>query len=354
MEKNSRWLFSCRLDFSLFLGPVLLAIILHHSSLLTWLPPFLAFLFLVVAFDVAHVWASFARNYMDPLELKRRPLLYWLPLPICFLTSTLIHWKSPLLFWTIVAYIAIFHFIRQPWGFLAIYKSKAKESFDWRLDHIFIWVCALGPILVWHASPQRQFDWFGHGEQFLLRLPMEFQPFLWAAYSLFVIFYFALQTYRIKSQGLNGGKLMVQLGTLVSWNLGLQTSNPLVSAAYINLFHGIPFLALVWLYLSNKWKNQRCNGLGPRVFHYLARRQLWPLYLILFLIPALLEEMLWESFVWKGHFHQYFHSLEFSSLELSLIVGLLSLPQIVHYVLDAYIWKFNGSNPDLKKNLGLE
>ena len=31
-----------------------------------------------------------------------------------------------------------------------------------------------------------------------------------------------------------------------------------------------------------------------------------------------------------------------------LVVPLLTVPQATHYVLDAWIWKFDGSNPGIK------
>jgi hypothetical protein len=36
---------------------------------------------------------------------------------------------------------------------------------------------------------------------------------------------------------------------------------------------------------------------------------------------------------------------------LSVVVPLLILPQATHYVLDAWIWKFDGSNPGLRAYL---
>ena len=36
---------------------------------------------------------------------------------------------------------------------------------------------------------------------------------------------------------------------------------------------------------------------------------------------------------------------------LSALVPLLALPQAVHYVMDAWLWRFDGSNPGLRENL---
>ena len=72
------------------------------------------------------------------------------------------------------------------------------------------------------------------------------------------------------------------------------------------------------------------------------------------LVLAYFEETLWDVFVWQEH------SAVFSGLALPftipegmlhLLVPLLTVPQATHYVLDAWIWKFDGSNPGLKNFL---
>ena len=40
------------------------------------------------------------------------------------------------------------------------------------------------------------------------------------------------------------------------------------------------------------------------------------------------------------------------ALHLSFWVALLSAPQIVHYILDGFIWKMNANNPDLRAAFG--
>ena len=70
---------------------------------------------------------------------------------------------------------------------------------------------------------------------------------------------------------------------------------------------------------------------------------------------AFFEEWIWDVFVWREHSTVFgvwnrFVSLE-ASAGLSLLVPLLAVPQATHYVLDAFIWKLNSNNPDLRKYL---
>jgi hypothetical protein len=60
---------------------------------------------------------------------------------------------------------------------------------------------------------------------------------------------------------------------------------------------------------------------------------------------ALGEEWLWDAFVW----HEHSTLLVTPELDLdqaaAFLVPLLSLPQLTHYILDAYLWRFDGTNP---------
>jgi hypothetical protein len=65
---------------------------------------------------------------------------------------------------------------------------------------------------------------------------------------------------------------------------------------------------------------------------------------------AYLEEGAWDLLVWHEH-ASLFGDWQLPALPkelLAVVVPLLILPQATHYVLDAWIWKFDGSNPGLR------
>jgi hypothetical protein len=68
---------------------------------------------------------------------------------------------------------------------------------------------------------------------------------------------------------------------------------------------------------------------------------------------AYLEEGAWDLLVWREHASLFggWRLPELPRELLTLLVPLLILPQATHYVLDAWIWKFDGSNPGLRKYL---
>ena len=178
--------------------------------------PLWVFIALVVSVDVAHVWATNYRVYLDPEETFRRPWLYLACIPIILLSSIFVHLFDSKVFWTIVAYYAIWHFLSQPYGFIAIYKWKYQERshLDHHLDKLASWSAGLGPILVWHASPERHFNWFDHGEFFLFRIPENLIPWILGTYGCVFLIYTSRQIHTyLSSRYFNPGKQMVMLLT---------------------------------------------------------------------------------------------------------------------------------------------
>lgn len=355
--EQSRWIVSSRVDVAMVGVPFVLGLVALFVVAATGVrEPLWVYLLGFVAFDVAHVWGTAYVTYLDEERFRRRRALYLWPIPASFAAAFALHLSSPVWFWTALAYFAIYHFAKQQYGFIAIYKALAKERsrFDYHLDKATLWVGALGPVLLWHATPAGQFDWFGSGEEFLFRLPMELRPVVAGVMALVGTTWLVRQAHVVARGGrLNRGKTLWMVASWASWYAGVRLSDHLlVSAAFLNFFHGLPFLVLVW---------RRCNArhergtTGARLVGWLsARGRAWAFYGFVFAI-ALVEELLWDGVVWRS----YLPSLldvsppALSAFALSLWIALLSTPQIVHYFLDGFIWKLNRHNDDLFAVFGL-
>lgn len=324
-----------------------------------------AFLFLIVAFDVAHVWSTLYLSYADPAIVTRRPLLLFLPIPLTILIGYRVHFVDPSLFWTIVAYVAIHHFASQQWGFVALYKFRGgeRDPVDKSLDKLALWTGALGPVAYWHTL-EVPFDWFGHGERFVTTLPASLRGDIIFAMAAVGCCYAGRQVHLARRGRFNWGKNLWMAAAWASWSLAVyRLDHPLVSLACINLLHGIPFLALVWVRLHRYWKQQQESETRQRsgLVAFLSgtgsarpRSALgWFGLAALFYLPllglALLEEGAWERYVWGERIAL---AWEPTREQLSWAVALLATPQIVHYVLDGWLWKMDGSNPDLNLALG--
>lgn len=361
------WIISRPADLTLLAVPAaftLLALCLPAAESASGLS-LAAFLFLIVAFDVAHVWSTLYLTYADPIVVTRRRLLLLLPIPLTILVGYRVHLVSPSLFWTIVAYVAIHHFASQQWGFVALYKFRAgeRDPLDRALDKLTLWVGALGPVAYWHTLDVR-FDWFGHGEQFVMALPAALRGDIVFLMGALGACYVGRQIHLARAGQFNWGKNLWMAAAWASWSLAVyRLDHPLVSLACINLLHGIPFLALVWIRIHRYWKTEEreevrrrspwvafLSGTGAaRPRGALGWVGLLALFYVPLLLLGLLEEGAWERYVWGERLAL---AWEPSREQLSWAVALLATPQIVHYILDAWLWKMDGSNPDLNAALG--
>ncbi|MCP4445690.1 MAG: hypothetical protein GY811_10175 [Myxococcales bacterium] len=348
---DRRWIVSRRFDLAILAAPLiaslgsLFALGVEGRSIPLW-----AFLLIIVCADVAHVWATTYITYLDSEVFRRRRLLLLLPIPLSFLISYRLHDHSPELFWTLLAYVAIYHFIQQQWGFIALYKARGREksSFDYYLDKWTLWAGSLGPVLLWHASPARQFDWFNAGESFIVTIPENLRLDIVLVSAFFGLVWVLRQVQRFSSErDLNVGKTLWMVFSWISWWVGISLADhPLISAAFLNLFHGVPFIALVWHRSNRKWQGQ--EGGPSRLVAWLSQRRNWVYFMVCIIAAAAIEESLWDGMVWRVYLPSLLGLEAHSSASLlSFWVALLSVPQIVHYYLDAWIWKLDTNNPDL-------
>ncbi len=336
----------------MILGPYALALVT-----LPWIGnntddvPLWLFILLVVAFDVAHVWATLYLSYLDRNLMRRRRALFLWPIPVSFSIAFFVHHYSSGLYWTLLAYIAIIHFVTQQWGIVALYKRTSKDHrpLDYYLDKLTIWTGALGPLLLWHATPGRELDWFDAGEQFIVRLPPEISPFVYVTMAVTALAYVARQVVRFHEERVHTlGKNLWIFASWTSWSVGISDADhPLISAAVINLLHGIPFLVLVWNRCNQRWEGKQ--GKESPFLAWISQRRTIVLFYGFVLGIALIEELLWDGLVWRVYLGDIFilPSAFAAATAQSIVVALLSVPQIVHYFLDGFIWKLDGSNPDL-------
>ena len=163
------WLFGLRTDLALFLGSSLVALAigaLGNALGLQALPDG-AWLVLVLGIDVAHVHATWFRTYLDASELKRRPARYLLAPLLAYAACFLLYRYGALNFWRGLAYLAVFHFVRQQVGWVALYRSRegSKRALDRVIDEAAVYAATSYPLLVWHAHAlDKGFSWFVSGD----------------------------------------------------------------------------------------------------------------------------------------------------------------------------------------------
>jgi hypothetical protein len=353
------WILSPTADLAVFAGPVVVAGGLvvafeRTAGLDVGVPPW-AFVLLVVGCDVAHVYATAFRTYLDPDERRRRPVLYaGVPLA-CFAVGAALHLVSAALFWRCLAYLAAFHFVRQQVGWMAYSARRAGETsrFDRLFDRLAVYDATVFPLLWWHANLPRAYQWFVQGD-FVPGVPPDVARALLPLHVAVLAAWFARQAWHgLFGRGLNRAKVLVLSTTWLAWFGGIVLfDSDLAFTATNVLAHGVPYLAVVHRFGAARWPAAAGAKAGGAAA--LFRADGFPLYFALLAAAAFLEEWAWDRFVWHEHGAVFLGpTVALGSVVLSVVVALLAVPQATHYVLDAFLWRTGRHNPALAERLGL-
>ena len=327
------WLFSRPVDLCAFLGSAILSLVLlavgAQFGLLNSDTPEWTWVAAILLVDVAHVYATGFRVYFDRVELQRRPWLYSLTPLFAWLIGMAVYSESHTWFWRVLAYMAVFHFVRQQYGWVALYRSRDNDvgGAGYWIDTVAIYMATVYPLIYWHAHLPRQFFWFLEGD--FAELPGVIATIAMPVYWLSLALYFARSLYRaIVLRKPNPGKDIVVATTAICWYIGIITFNSDYAFTVTNvIIHGVPYMVLVYWYqcLGNA---ERPTRHWPKVATFLAT--IWVL--------AYLEEMIWDCGLWHERSWLFGNEWRIGQLEF-MLVPLLAVPQVTHYVLDGFIWK---------------
>ncbi len=332
---RSRWIFSRGVDLGVFAGSAAAALLLvwagAAAGLLQGDAPEWTWVTAVLLVDVAHVWST---GFLV-LDARERALhgRLWLAVPVVGYAAGVALYTAggAASFWRALAYLAVFHFVRQQWGWVALYRARAgeRDRTGRIVDAAAIYAATLYPLIHWHAHLPRRFVWF---------VPGDFASGLSAALAraTFPLYLLALATYAIRSlvrawRGVaTPGKDVVVATTAACWWLGIVALDSDYAFTVTNvLIHGVPYFALVFVVA-------RARGVRALVGD---RRAALTCFLGALWAVAFVEELLWDRAVW--HERTWLFGSPWPTLA-SLrpwLVPLLALPQLSHYVLDGFIWR---------------
>jgi hypothetical protein len=333
MKAGTAWLFSPRTDVAVFGGSALLSFTLlfvgwrlgalsHATPDWTWVPA-------VLLVDVAHVWATGFRVYFDKNELARRPLLYAIVPIASFAVGLLLYRVGAGVFWRSVAYLAIFHFVRQQYGWMALYRARRGDTgrLGAAIDGCAIYAATLYPLVYWHTHAPRRFDWLMSGD--VAALPSRL---VWLDRVAFPLYVLCLLAYAARSiaewaspRGGCPGKDLLVLTTAACWYVGIVAFDSDYAFTVTNVFpHGIPYIALVF------WWTRTQGGPGRRPSLATILATIW--------VIAYMEELVWDRGVW-GDRAWLFGAAWDAGAWRGWLVPLLAVPQLTHYVLDGVLWR---------------
>ncbi|RAJ80020.1 hypothetical protein CLV59_105127 [Chitinophaga dinghuensis] len=354
--KRQPWIYSGWVDGLFILFPpfaALLAIWLFPAAFqvsggvnLAW------WVILVLFIDVSHVYSTIYRTYFDGDTFqKRRRLFIAVPI-ISWIAGVLAYLAGPLVFWRILAYLAVYHFVRQQYGFLRIYSRKENAG-KWSktIDSITIYAATIYPLLYWHLHGPRLFNWFVENDFYYIS-GASVADFLRYPYA-FILITYVINAIRetIISRSFNTPKHLLVLGTVLSWYFGIIYFNGDLTFTLLNVIsHGIPYMALIWAHGRKQYYRP---AQGSRFLQLLFSNKGIVLFIGLTMLFAYVEEGLWDGFVWREHlqFFSLFRQLPAydDNYFLAFIIPFLAIPQVTHYVLDGFIWKIKNDRYNWKE-----
>ncbi|WP_437876299.1 hypothetical protein [Sorangium sp. So ce513] len=341
------------LDLAVFGGSAAVALALAALSAGGALPAW-GFLLFVVGVDVAHVHTTLFRTYLDREELRRHPALYAAVPLASYAAGVALHLASELTFWRALAYVAVFHFVRQQIGWVAIYRALAGERsrLDRALDDALVYAATGWPLLYWHAHPPRAFQWFVDGDFVSAPWLAAAVGPLGAVYAALAAAYVARAVHRalVARAPLNLGKHVVVATTAATWYVGIVATDSDFQFTVTNVIvHGVPYMALVFAYA----RERAVEVPGSLLARLLAGGLL--AFLGLALALAFVEEMLWDRLIWHDRPELFGGAVDeplLGPLARALLVPLLALPQATHYLLDAVVWRRSHTRPAQARALG--
>lgn len=340
------WLNTPVSDLVFILSPpfvsLLLVLLFPAQFKVTNAMPLQYWLMLVVFVDVAHVYSTLYRTYFNPSAIQKKYLLTLIPLG-CYIVGVILYQLDSLWFWRILAYLAVFHFIRQQYGFMRLYSRKETTSKTVKIiDKITIYTATLYPILYWHVKGDRNFNWFINGDFYYFSSPWLLKCSSWIYLLVITVYLLKEMIELLKGRAFNLPRNLLVLGTFLSWYFGIVYFNGDMAFTTLNVIsHGIPYMALIWFFEKKRYHQQpkqRNKVLKLSFGHYGVL-----LFILIIVGLAYIEEGLWDGFVWREHERAFALFAQLPVIEnttlLAFLVPLLSLPQSTHYVLDGFIWK---------------
>lgn len=370
-RKQLPWLFSAPVDLLAFAGSALLSVaLLALGAAMGWLDrsvPQWTWVTTILMIDVAHVYATGFRVYFDRQELKRRPGLYLLTPVFAFVLGWALYSESPQWFWRCLAYMAVFHFVRQQYGWVALYRAKAndRQPLGKWIDLSAIYLATIYPLVYWHCHQPEQYAWFVQGDFVFLTIPLDrwLAPFYWLTMSA----YLGRVCYRAIVHRLwNPGKDLVVATTALCWYLGIITFDSDYAFTVTNvIIHGVPYMVLVYWYqiLGNARETSQQTAVTQEADlkqpisdaaqhpskNEAAVAQVgtgWRIlirFVAVVWVLAYFEELLWDRSLWHERSWLFGSAWQTNETMQAVIVGLLAVPQVTHYVLDGFIWKRRSS-----------
>lgn len=334
------WIFSAERDLALFMVPVVVSFGLFfwsHSASQLIAPLLLVLLFNIV--DSCHIFPVLFRSYFDSNQRRRhRALLIGLPLGLTGIMYGLVFIDFAYLK-AIATYFLLYHHCGQQHGWIAISSRKGGDTHvvDRYLNMIAIFNVIAYPFFWWHFH-QKGFEFFLY-EPYNPAFPkvlLTLGTFIyWTINAAFIGRQIQIA---VTERRINLAKYFIFISSAFVYYFAFVLSrNAFEMTALIIMFHGVPYIGLVYYYGKNRWGKEQ--GF-PAVF-FKGKR------LYLYLVFLLLLTAGWMASYEAANF---IHDQHWGPSQFYYFIPLLIFPSMMHYALDTFVWRRRFDN-SLAQNL---
>ncbi|MEO0481037.1 MAG: hypothetical protein AAF196_16320 [Planctomycetota bacterium] len=367
---RNNWLLSPWADSTFLFGGAVVSLLFFFA----WEQGLLAFdslmLIWIFGFQGSHFWGQLGRTYADSSMWREKAgmlvgLLGWLVIGPVLIGIAIVSgqdWIS-FAFFALAPVWAYHHVVKQHFGFLALYRAKAKQYHPtwfplekWYLM-LSLWL-PLGALFVAHpelwvnlTSVESAAFYLENRTQVDSILSRVVQG-IWVAFWTLQAAYLGVHLWQL----VNGRRLNLQAFVVVACPIALHyvvftqltalapTELPLVVLVFVpavTIFHNIQYHALVWFYCRQKYVKSAAAGEKRYGLAHLVNRNLLVYFAIgtIYTVTTVGTERYPAVLQYQGE--------EWYPLFRAFIWGFAFL----HYDLDARIWKVS-KDEDLRETLG--
>jgi hypothetical protein len=328
--RQANWIISGREDLTWFIGSGLVsyAVLALMVAGFPITPLYVIWLF---GIDGPHVWATATRTYFDNNERRRLGSLLWVVAPAALVGPAMVAAGAEPLFYVLAVGWLHFHIAKQHFGFVMLYKHKARDRQDYLLDRWFLLASLMLPFARLIVNTYVKLS--------AAPLVRNLETVVLAAYGVLALGFVVRQFQKWKDGiPLNAPKLMlfavvVPLQWLTFGYAATTGSDGLIRAGIVlGLFHSFQYHRLMWFHNRNHYADPRF-GDSAGLAATLARR------FVYYFAAAVLLNLLLDV------------APTYWSVNPYVKAAYWGIP-FTHYILDSKIWRVRG-NKDLAAALRL-
>lgn len=382
---NFHWFKNSKFDLLFLTSPYILTCLalfipFHTDSELAsiWAIAPLYWWFVVeIMFDGAHAWSTLYRTVFDSDTIETHERKFWAILPlVSFVIVFIFAFISKELLLRFFFYSVYYHGVKQLYGIISLYRTRHKlnlgalnpdqESHFKKVafwDRVLMNTCFFVPFFLWHfkahpdlniifrLEPEVMKAWLLSSQYYGGVLGLTWEQIggltLFATLGGAVVRWSWLHFSSLVDRPI--GKMIWVYANVITF-VALFWFNPkhILAMDMLLIVHALPYMALISLYRYKR--EEEATKVAPplKTFVFSGWRS-WGLVFVaaicqVFLLDVLFMQFSFGSFLFPDSFIDLVQN---SSIVRALFCGVLFLPNVTHYLVDAYIWRFDGKNPKL-------